>query len=60
MSRAGSEYLVEAIWIRIHKKMAAHQSGLGHLPATYSDGNFLHHVYGGIYWAAIGNGFTPN
>jgi type 1 glutamine amidotransferase len=22
------------------------------------DANFLHHVYGGIYWAATGNGFT--
>ena len=27
-------------------------------PATYKDPNFLHHVYGGIYWAATGNGFT--
>jgi len=38
--------------------MTSHQNP--HLPATYSDANFLHHVYGGIYWAATGNGFTPN
>jgi len=30
---------------------------LGHLPATWSDPVFLHHVYGGIYWAATGKGF---
>jgi len=38
----------------------AFYTGLGQLPATYSDANFLHRVYGGIYWAATGNGFTPN
>jgi len=30
---------------------------LGHLPATWSEPDFLHHVYGGIYWAATGKGF---
>ena len=30
---------------------------LGHLPATWSEPVFLHHVYGGIYWAATGKGF---
>ena len=33
------------------------QTSLGHLPATYSDPVFLHHIYGGIYWAATGKGF---
>ncbi|MCF3650122.1 ThuA domain-containing protein [Synoicihabitans lomoniglobus] len=33
-------------------------TAFGHLPATYSDASFLHHVYGGIYWAATGKGFT--
>jgi len=32
-------------------------TAFGHLPATYKDANFLHHVYGGIYWAATGKGF---
>ena len=32
-------------------------TALGHLPATYSDSSFLHHMYGGIYWAATGKGF---
>lgn len=31
-------------------------TGLGHIAEVYSDPWFLHHVYGGIYWAATGNG----
>lgn len=31
-------------------------TALGHIPAIYQDTWFLHHVYGGIYWAATGNG----
>lgn len=31
-------------------------TGLGHLPRIYNDPWFLHHVYGGIYWAATGKG----
>ncbi|MGZ9898537.1 ThuA domain-containing protein [Shewanella gaetbuli] len=31
-------------------------TALGHLPATYQDTIFLHHLYGGIYWAATGKG----
>ena len=27
---------------------------------SYSDASFMHHIYGGIYWAATGNGFTAN
>lgn len=30
----------------------AFHTALGHLPATYNDATFPHHVYGGIYWAA--------
>lgn len=33
-------------------------TALGHLPATYSDDRFLHHLFGGIYWAATGKGFS--
>ncbi|WP_221032641.1 ThuA domain-containing protein [Actomonas aquatica] len=32
-------------------------SAFGHLPATWNEDRFLHHVYGGIYWAATGKGF---
>jgi type 1 glutamine amidotransferase len=31
-------------------------TSMGHLPATYRDPNFLAHIYGGIYWAATGQG----
>lgn len=33
-------------------------TALGHLPEIYSDPWFLHHVYGGIYWAATGKGIA--
>ena len=45
-------------WYQEYDGGRAFYTGLGHLPATYSDANFMHHVYGGIYWAATGNGFT--
>lgn len=35
----------------------AFYTALGHLPATYGDADFMHHVYGGIYWAATGKSF---
>jgi type 1 glutamine amidotransferase len=31
-------------------------TALGHLPATYDDAVFRHHLFGGIYWAATGRG----
>jgi uncharacterized protein len=37
----------------------AFYTALGHLPAAYSDAHFMHHVYGGIYWAATGRGSAP-
>jgi type 1 glutamine amidotransferase len=45
-------------WYQEYEGGRAFYTALGHLPATYGDANFLHHVYGGIYWAATGNGFT--
>jgi uncharacterized protein len=45
-------------WYQEYDGGRAFYTGLGHLPTTYSDANFMHHVYGGIYWAATGNGFT--
>ncbi len=44
-------------WYQEYDGGRAFYTALGHLPATYSDQNFMHHVYGGIYWAATGNGF---
>jgi len=44
-------------WYQDYDGGRAFYTELGHLPAAYSDTNFLHHLYGGIYWAATGNGF---
>jgi len=35
-------------------------TALGHLPATYGDPLFRHHLYGGIYWAATGRSFKAD
>jgi type 1 glutamine amidotransferase len=51
----GSE--VASSWYHEYDGGRAFQTALGHLPSTYSDADFLHHVYGGIYWAATGKGF---
>jgi type 1 glutamine amidotransferase len=32
-------------------------TALGHMASTYADADFLHHVYGGIFWAAKGREF---
>ena len=45
-------------WFQEYDGGRAFYTGLGHLPATFSDQNFMHHIYGGIYWAATGKGFT--
>ncbi|MBK1878122.1 ThuA domain-containing protein [Pelagicoccus mobilis] len=45
-------------WYRNYDGGRAFYTALGHLPSTYSDTDFMHHVYGGIYWAATGNSFT--
>lgn len=45
-------------WYKEYEGGRAFYTALGHMPATYKDADFMHHVYGGIYWAATGNGFT--
>lgn len=45
-------------WFQEYEGGRAFYTALGHLPATYNDDHFRHHIYGGIYWAATGNGFT--
>jgi uncharacterized protein len=47
-------------WFHEYDGGRAFYTGLGHLPATFSDAAVQHHIYGGIYWAATGNGFTAN
>jgi uncharacterized protein len=43
-------------WYHSYDGGRAFYTAFGHLPATYSDQQFLHHLYGGIYWAATGKG----
>ncbi|WP_342113133.1 ThuA domain-containing protein [Pseudoduganella sp. OTU4001] len=43
-------------WYHHFNNGRAFYTGLGHLPATYADPVFRHHLYGGIYWAATGRG----
>jgi type 1 glutamine amidotransferase len=47
-------------WYHEYDGGRAFYTALGHLPATFSDASFRHHIYGGIYWAATGNGFTAD
>ena len=47
-------------WYHEYEGGRVFYTGLGHLQATFEDTNFRHHLYGGIYWAATGNGFTAN
>lgn len=44
-------------WYHRFENGRAFYTALGHLPASYSDPLLRHHLYGGIYWAATGNGF---
>ena len=44
-------------WYQDYDNGRAFYTALGHLPATYGDASFLHHLYGGIYWAATGRTF---
>lgn len=43
-------------WYHEYDGGRAFYTGLGHIPAIYSDPIFLDHLYGGIYWAAKGKG----
>lgn len=44
-------------WYQYYDNGRAFYTARGHLPATYSDASFMHHLYGGIYWAATGRTF---
>jgi uncharacterized protein len=44
-------------WYHEYDGGRAFYTALGHLSAIYSDPAYLHHLYGGIYWAATGKGF---
>jgi len=43
-------------WFHEYDGGRAFYSALGHVPATFQDDIFLDHLFGGIYWAATGNG----
>ena len=47
-------------WYQEYDNGRAFYTALGHLPATYRDAAFMHHVYGGIYWAATGRSFRAD
>lgn len=47
-------------WYQHYDGGRSFYTALGHLGATYSDERFLHHLYGGIYWAATGRGFSAD
>ena len=47
-------------WYQEYDGGRSFYTALGHLSATYSDANFMHHIYGGIYWAATGNSFKAD
>jgi hypothetical protein len=44
-------------WYQEYDGGRAFYTGLGHMAATYRDPAFLHHLYGGIWWAATGRGY---
>lgn len=44
-------------WYQEYDGGRAFYTALGHVPEMYTDQSFLHHIYGGIYWAATGRGF---
>ena len=44
-------------WYQEYDGGRAFYTGLGHIAATFNDAAFRHHIFGGIYWAATGNGF---
>ncbi len=44
-------------WAHNYDGGRAFYTSMGHMASTYQDANFMHHIYGGIYWAATGQGF---
>ncbi len=55
-AQAGPASFHPISWYHQYDGGRAFYTALGHLPATYSDAQFLHHLFGGIYWAATGKG----
>jgi uncharacterized protein len=47
-------------WYQHYEGGRAFYTALGHQAATYRDPVFMHHLYGGIYWAATGRGFKAD
>lgn len=47
-------------WYQNYDGGRSFYTALGHLPGTYTDSVFRHHLYGGIYWAATGRGFKAD
>lgn len=41
-------------WFQEFDGGRAFYTGLGHMPATYENKNFIEHIFGGLYWAATG------
>lgn len=44
-------------WAQAYDGGRAFYTSMGHMASTYSDKDFMHHIFGGIYWAATGQGF---
>ncbi|GAB5561041.1 MAG: ThuA domain-containing protein [Synoicihabitans sp.] len=55
-SQDGIEFRPVA-WAHEYDGGRAFYTALGHMASTYKDADFLHHVYGGIFWAAKGREF---
>lgn len=47
-------------WFQEYDGGRAFYTGLGHMPATYQNKNFIEHIFGGLYWAATGKGITKS
>ena len=45
-------------WYQYYDGGRSFYTALGHLPEVYQDQWFIHHIYGGIYWAATGKGIS--
>lgn len=45
-------------WYQNYDGGRSFYTALGHLPSAYKQPLFLSHLYGGIYWAATGRGFS--
>ncbi len=44
-------------WAHHYDGGRAFYTAMGHMASTYKDDDFLHHIFGGIFWAATGKGF---